>query len=761
MGTKIKKGLIAAGIFILGIAGFCKLQQLGDTTYATAVGTVRTGKTLNVRKGPGTKYSCLKSGSTKVSLKNKEEVTILARNSKWYKIRFKRKTKKLIGYVPMKNLSVMSGDMNSEVSGRAYPSAVLVRSRAVRSGALMRVDGAAVRLSKNKKVRILSESVIYGVKYYKIAFSYSGEQKEGYVLADSIKADYNSAIPGLISTSRQVTLKKKAGSTQPVIVNGSAFSMKNGTEVLMLSEKIISGVKYICVDVNYNKKTYRGYVTSNLVRFQTIQVEQVVNGEQENLFVEKTTPAPTATVVPEEKTKSTDKPTNDTDNVSSGTSSDTAVDTSSMTDKEFKKEMVKQGFPSSYIAALQTLHKKYPKWRFKAYQTGIDWSTAVDNENKVGLNLLPNSKSSDWKSQAEGAYNASTGTYIPFDGSTWVTASEKAVKYYMDPRNFLNETNIFQFESLEYQKGVQNQSGVENVLKNTAMYKATYEYTGDSGKSTTTTYSKTFMDAAALSGVSPYHLASRVKQEVVTGPTTMSSSVSGTVRGFEGIYNFYNIGANNSTKAGGAVANGLSWANKDTTYMRPWTNKYKAIVGGAQYLGSNYINLGQNTLYLQKFNVTGKNTYDHQYMSNVEAPWSESIKTSQAYGSDKANMSLVFSIPVYSGMPATACPVPSGEQKSVSTVSSNNYLKTLSVEGYSFNSPFKKGDDGHITYNVKVKKKEKAIRIDASPVSSSAKVSGNGKKSFTKKKKTKTYVVKVKAQSGAVRKYKIKVKRQK
>ena len=124
-------------------------------------------------------------------------------------------------------------------------------------------------------------------------------------------------------------------------------------------------------------------------------------------------------------------------------------------------------------------------------------------------------------------------------------------------------------------------------------------------------------------------------------------------------------------------------------------------------------------------------------------------------------MSLVFSIPVYSGMPATACPVPSGEQKSVSTVSSNNYLKTLSVEGYSFNSPFKKGDDGHITYNVKVKKKEKAIRIDASPVSSSAKVSGNGKKSFTKKKKTKTYVVKVKAQSGAVRKYKIKVKRQK
>ena len=239
----------------------------------------------------------------------------------------------------------------------------------------------------------------------------------------------------------------------------------------------------------------------------------------------------------------------------------------------------------------------------------------------------------------------------------------------MDPRNFLTESGIFQFESLAYQKDVQNQSGVENVLKITPMYKASYEYTDDAGKASTITYSRTFMDAATLSGVSPYHLASRVKQEVVTGPTSMSSSVSGTVKGYEGIYNFYNIGANNSTKAGGAVANGLSWANKDTTYMRPWTTKYKAIVGGAQYLGSNYINIGQNTLYLQKFNVTANNTYNHQYMANIEAPWSEALKTAEAYGSDKADMSLVFSIPVYSGMPSEICAIPSGEtQQSTQTV---------------------------------------------------------------------------------------------
>lgn len=748
------KGLIIAGVFLLGVVTFCKIQQRGDITYATAVGTVRTGKTLDVRKGPGTKYAYVKSGSTKVSLKNEERVTILAQNKTWYKIRVKKGSRKTTGYVPMKNLAVMSGDMETEVYGKAYPSAVLVRSRAVKSGSLMRVNGAAVRLSKNKKVRIQSESVMYGVKYYKVSFSYDGDRMQGYVPADSIRAEYKSAMQGVITTSRQVTLRRKAGSTEIVkAVDGTSIVMTNGTEVLMLSEKIISGVKYICVDVTYNKKTYRGYVTANLVRFLTIKREDVVNGEQENLFVEKTTPTP-ATAAP-----ATAAPSGESSSDSSSGS------TKVLTDTEFKKEMVKQGFPSSYITALQALHDKYPKWTFKAYQTGIDWSTAVDNEGKVGLNLISNSKSGAWKSQEEGAYDASTGTYIPFDGSTWVTASEKAVRYYMDPRNFLTESGIFQFESLEYQKDVQNQSGVENVLKNTPMYKASYEYTDDAGKASTITYSRTFMDAATLSGVSPYHLASRVKQEVVTGPTSMSSSVSGTVKGYEGIYNFYNIGANNSTKAGGAVANGLSWANKDTTYMRPWTTKYKAIVGGAQYLGSNYINMGQNTLYLQKFNVTANNTYNHQYMANIEAPWSEALKTAEAYGSDKADMSLVFSIPVYSGMPSEICAIPSGETQqstqTVQTVSSNNYLKTLSVKGYAFSSPFKSGDDGHQTYSLKIGKTVGSIRIDASPVSTTAKVSGQGKKKLSKKKKTKTYVVKVKAQSGDIRKYKIKVNRKK
>lgn len=736
--------LILAGIILLSVICFWVLGHRKNITYATAVGTVRVGQTLKVRKGPGTKYACLKSGGQDVELDNRTQVTILAESKKWYKIRFTYKSQRKVGYVPMKYLSAMSGDMNTEISGRISPSPVLVRTRAVQSGSLLRVEDVAVRLPKAKRVRILSESVIYGVKYYRISFSYLGKQCAGYVPAKSVEADYISALPGIITASGQATLKQKAGSTATVQAEGGTIVMKNGTQVLMFGEETVSGVKYIAVDVVYNDKTYSGYVTANLIRFEQVEVEEVVKGEKENYNIVETTPEPqptqTAASLGQEKPIAGKKGDN--------------AQTANMTDQEFKKQMVAEGFPSSYISILQALHAKYPKWQFKAYQTGIDWNTAVDNESVVGLNLISNSRTSDWKSQEEGAYNKDTDTYIPFDGSSWVTASQKAVKYYMDPRNFLDENKIFQFESLEYQEGVQNQNGVENVLKNTPMYQASFDYLDDSGKETQITYSKAFMEAAVVSRVSPYHLASRVKQEVVTGPTSMSSSVSGTVKGYEGIYNFYNIGAYHSTKSGGAVANGLSWASKDTTYMRPWNTKYKAIVGGAQYLGSNYINVGQNTLYLQKFNMTSSNTYNHQYMANIEAPASEALKTAEAYGEDKANMSLVFSIPVYSAMPSKVCPMPDGAD-----VSPNNYLQSLGVRGFHFKNPFRSGDDGSVVYRLTVARRVKSVRIEATPVSTAAQVTGTGNKKL--KKGTKTFIVKVKAQNGSIRKYKVRIKRKK
>ena len=327
-------------------------------------------------------------------------------------------------------------------------------------------------------------------------------------------------------------------------------------------------------------------------------------------------------------------------------------------DGNFESYLTSQGFPESYKDGLRLLHAEYPNWVFTAQHTNLDWNTVIENESVVGRNLVYTSSISSWKSIADGAYNWDTSTWPGFDSSSYVAASSDIIKYYMDPRNFLDGRGIFQFESLEYNKISHTQSGVESILKNTPMYNKTFSYPDDVTNTTKSMkYSQAFMAAADTSGVSPYHLASRVKQEVVISPTTMSDSVSGTRSGYTGIYNFYNIGATNTT-SGSAVNNGLKWASTGNSYLRPWNSRYRSIVGGAIYIGEKYINVGQNTSYLQKFNVTEKNRYNHQYMSNIEAPNSEATKTASAYSATLNEMTLVFSIPVYTNMPEEVSPIP-------------------------------------------------------------------------------------------------------
>lgn len=228
----------------------------------------------------------------------------------------------------------------------------------------------------------------------------------------------------------------------------------------------------------------------------------------------------------------------------------------------------------------------------------------------------------------------------------------------MDPRNYLNDRSVYMFELLEYQSQYQTKSGVNTILSNTPFYNKKFSYTDvNTGAAKTMYYVTAFMEAAKISKASPYHLASRVKQEVVTSATTTSTAVTGTVSSYPGIYNFYNIGATSSSTP---VLNGLKWASdkKAGTYLRPWTDPYRSIVGGAQYISSGYIAKGQNTCYLEKFNVTSYKRYSHQYMTNVEAAYEESIKTKKAYAGMMDKSPLVFSIPVYENMPAANSPMP-------------------------------------------------------------------------------------------------------
>jgi beta-N-acetylglucosaminidase len=446
------------------------------------------------------------------------------------------------------------------------------------------------------------------------------------------------------------------------------------------------------------------------------------------------------------------------ENVLTNTSNEAEVPPSSqvLTDAEFEAEMMKQGFPNSYKSLLMQLHKQHPTWIFEAYQTGLDWNTVMEREGAVGINLLSNGKSIEWKSTEQGAYNWKTDKFVPYDGSTWVTSSKEATAYYMDPRNFIDEKGIFQFELLSYNKGYQSVSGVEGILFNTPLYNCNYTYVNNEGNQDTISYAETFVDAAEYSGVSPYHLAARVKQEVVTGMTSLSSSVSGTVSGLEGLFNFYNIGAFNSTAPGGAVANGLKYAKNGTTsqelnllYRIPWDSPYDSIVGGAYIIGRNYINKGQNTIYMQKFNVTPTSTFSHQYMANVEAPSAEAKKTYAAY-SGMMDVPIVFSVPVYLNMPETVSPMP------VKKYNPNNWLKTLEVDGYSISPTFDLTIDQ--PYDLTVENTTEFINISAIPVSTKATVTGIG--TIPLQIGNNSLVITVTAENGDNRNYTINVVRE-
>ncbi|MCD7761245.1 MAG: Ig-like domain-containing protein, partial [Clostridiales bacterium] len=337
------------------------------------------------------------------------------------------------------------------------------------------------------------------------------------------------------------------------------------------------------------------------------------------------------------------------------------------TDYDYATELAK--FPESYQTYLKALHETYPNWIFVAVDTGLSWDDVISGEygssstidynlNGETDDLLLNNHSGYYSSSSY----SSTNHYKPIDGSH-VSASRAAIAYYMDPRNFLTAKYIFQFEDQTY-SSVQQLSGVQKVLKNAAdsssssskglYYISTYVNTSGETVSLSSlsssygsNYSSIIYNVGVATDVSPYYLASKIVQE--TGAVTTNQSICGTVSGYVGYYNFYNIGATAST-TGTAVLNGLAYAKN-----HGWYNPVLALYGGAEFLANSYISKGQNTSYYMRFNVSPDryySAYSHQYMSATYAVASESITTYNAYNASGAvSSAFLFYIPVFDDMP--------------------------------------------------------------------------------------------------------------
>lgn len=312
-------------------------------------------------------------------------------------------------------------------------------------------------------------------------------------------------------------------------------------------------------------------------------------------------------------------------------------------------------FPESYKEALTALKKAHPNWIFVKMDTQLNWDTVVAEELKGGRSLI----------------SASLGGYLQEGEFSrgWSYATKEALEYYLDPRNSLKEKEIFQFEQLTFNESYHMDcvAAVQRFLDNTFMK--------GNVPQTVMPYSFVFWAIGKEQDISPFHLASRVYQEQGQGTSPL---ISGTYLGYEGYYNYFNIAASGKTDQE-VIENGLKYAKE-----QGWNTPYLSLYLGSKVIASNYIARGQDTLYLQKFDVDSSDgdLYWHQYMQNISAPVSEARSIYKLYEETGALDNLfVFKIPVYNNMPEVASPLPESSDRVILSAPEGYNDTTVYVDG--------------------------------------------------------------------------------
>ena len=555
----------------------------------------------------------------------------------------------------------------------------------------------------------------------------------------NVRADYDAVING-----NTVRIRKGASTSYEIIATVNVNTNLSVVDKTLVTGKGCSAGWY---KVKYNDKD--GYVCSTYVTFVDTSfsginvVDWAYRVNANNVSVRKgasTSYATTDTLTLGANVSVLDTVNGSTSNCSGGkwykiryyTNSEgymcakyiTKKSDISASNDEYTKILKEAGFPDSYIPYLTYLHNKYPNWTFKPSITNLDFTTSVNSEaGKCYMQTKNNN------------YRTSTN---PAEGSSWFKVNTGVISFYMDPRNWLDEKRIFMFEKLDY----------SNELESTypSLVKAIFG-SGDLGDDK---YTIPMVNAGKAKSISPVHIASRIRLEVGADGSGSTSGKEFTWKGktYSGYYNFFNIGAYETTVDGvkySAVTRGLAYAakliNRDGEL---WNNIETSITEGSSFLANGYVTKGQGTLYYQKFN-TGPNAYyskyTHQYMTNIQAPATEGNSSYNSYNSAGVVASpFIFEIPVYKNMPSYTSLPNSGD--------TNNSLSSLSIEGYSISPSF---DDDILTYTAYVPLKTDKIKVNATAVSSLSTISGIGEIELPSNENIVSIIVT--SQSGLSKKY--------
>ncbi len=275
------------------------------------------------------------------------------------------------------------------------------------------------------------------------------------------------------------------------------------------------------------------------------------------------------------------------------------------------------------------LVENHPNWQFEVLYTGLDFYAAVQGEyeydNKKACLVDTNVYKGDWIAPN------------PYVSGNWASASYNGIAYFMDPRNFLNDVDAFQFVDL-----------TDYANSGATLDSIQYQVNG--------TFLNNFAEDVRIScerqNVNPYYIIARLFQE-----QGRNGSITIYMNGGDGktYFNPFNINA--------VVGNDFNTALAEAK-AQGWDTMQKGIEGGIKIVKEEYLDAKQNTLYLNKFDVNPNSPgsfYTHQYQQNLSAAYSEARTFRSAYVSTGTLDNVIkFIIPVYENMPGSPAARPTG-----------------------------------------------------------------------------------------------------
>ena len=280
---------------------------------------------------------------------------------------------------------------------------------------------------------------------------------------------------------------------------------------------------------------------------------------------------------------------------------------------------------------LDTLKANHPNWKFIIMETRLDFEQVIKAQYTGHLDTPKNliqGKTGEWICSI-------CGNRV-YDTGNWKCASEQAIRYYMDTRNWLVDSPyLFQFLATDYLQTTDDR--VYQSLNGTFLY----------SRENASIINRVCKEKNA----NPYYVIARLLQEQgnAGGATSKMVDTDGTI-----YYNLFNIGASGNTQQE-VYNNALARAKKEG-----WTSIEKCLSDGITFLFSAYINNKQNSIYLNKFDVESYGgLYIRQYMQNIEAPKSEGTSMyNKMKNAGLLDENLTFIIPVYENMSSLSSTTP-------------------------------------------------------------------------------------------------------